>query len=274
MLTLAEYARAKCLPGRFLRSLGVYDTNKGLAIRYYNSVFLPTRTRYRHRLTGEPRFSWGEGETIIPYGLWRLTPKAGYVILCEGESDAQTLWLHDFNALGIPGAATWRREWRVYLAPYRRVFIWGEGDGPSNAMIHHVAADWGRVHIIRVPGYKDASELHIANADGFTDIVQEAMKAASPFTMPNGGPARRFWPPRSARSREDTPLADIVTAVERAGVQLRRVGSQLVGLCPFHPDQHPSLSVNPEKNVWFCHAEGVGGGVRQFEERINGNGSR
>jgi len=270
MLTIREYAHAKKLPPDFLRSLGLHDTKKGLAIPYLNAACIPIRTRYRHRLTGEPRFSWGEGDGILPYGLWRLNSKAREAILCEGESDCHTLWFHDFNVLGVPGAGTWRREWRVHLAPFRRVYVWAEGDGPSNALIHHVAADWGRVHIIRVLGYKDASELHIANADGFTDIVQEAMKAASPFTMPTGGPTRRFWPPRSARPREDTPLADIVTVVERAGVQLRRVGSQLVGLCPFHPDQHPSLSVNPEKNVWFCHAEGVGGGVRQFEERLNG----
>jgi DNA primase len=29
--------------------------------------------------------------------------------------------------------------------------------------------------------------------------------------------------------------------------------------CPFHADEHPSLSLNTEKNVWFCHPCGEGG---------------
>lgn len=268
MLTLTEYARAKKLPVHFLRNLGICVTDKGLAIPYYSATLILIRTRYRHRLTGEPRFSWGEGETIIPYGLWKLNPRTDYTILCEGESDAQTLWLHDFNALGIPGASCWRREWRVHLAPYRRVYVWAEGDAANTAFIRRVATDAGKVWIVRVDGYKDPSALHIAQPDRFRAIVEEAMKAAAPYKTHTSGSRTRFWRPTCERAGVDTP--SIVEVVEQAGVQLRRVGSQFVGLCPFHPDRHPSLCVAPDKNAWFCHSEGIGGGVQQFQERLNG----
>ena len=50
---------------------------------------------------------------------------------------------------------------------------------------------------------------------------------------------------------------------------LKPVGnSQLKGLCPFHEDRNPSLSINLETGSWFCHACVMGGGPRQFAERL------
>lgn len=40
--------------------------------------------------------------------------------------------------------------------------------------------------------------------------------------------------------------------VEASGVSLTRHGKDLIGLCPFHKDTHPSLVVSPDKNVWHC----------------------
>ncbi len=39
---------------------------------------------------------------------------------------------------------------------------------------------------------------------------------------------------------------------EARGIKLRRVGRSLMGLCPFHKDTNPSLSIDPVKNVWHC----------------------
>jgi hypothetical protein len=40
--------------------------------------------------------------------------------------------------------------------------------------------------------------------------------------------------------------------------------------CPFHTDNTPSMSVNTESGLWFCHACDVGGGMLQFEMRLLG----
>lgn len=39
---------------------------------------------------------------------------------------------------------------------------------------------------------------------------------------------------------------------EARGIKLQRVGRSLMGLCPFHDDRNPSLSIDPEKNEWHC----------------------
>lgn len=36
------------------------------------------------------------------------------------------------------------------------------------------------------------------------------------------------------------------------GVKLKKHGSDLMGLCPFHDDHEPSLVISPEKNLWHC----------------------
>jgi len=44
---------------------------------------------------------------------------------------------------------------------------------------------------------------------------------------------------------------------------LRKVGKEWVGRCPLpdHEDRSPSFTVNPDKNVWFCHGCLRGGNV-------------
>ena len=44
----------------------------------------------------------------------------------------------------------------------------------------------------------------------------------------------------------------VARLVEGCGVELKRQGRDLVGLCPFHEDSTPSLVVSPGKNLWNC----------------------
>ena len=39
---------------------------------------------------------------------------------------------------------------------------------------------------------------------------------------------------------------------EARGIKLKRHGSDLIGLCPFHDDHDPSLVISPDKNLWHC----------------------
>ena len=52
---------------------------------------------------------------------------------------------------------------------------------------------------------------------------------------------------------------------EARGIKLRRVGKELIGLCPFHDDHSPSLNIDPVENVWNClGACGRGGDVIEW----------
>ena len=57
---------------------------------------------------------------------------------------------------------------------------------------------------------------------------------------------------------------------EEEGVELRRAGRCLKGICPFHNDHTPSLVVYPESNRWHCFGCGEGGDVVTFVMKFNG----
>ena len=58
--------------------------------------------------------------------------------------------------------------------------------------------------------------------------------------------------------------------VEAAGIELRRVGKDLVGKCPFHDDSEPSLIVTPSKNLWHCFGCQIGGGPIDWVMKLKG----
>jgi DNA primase catalytic core len=70
------------------------------------------------------------------------------------------------------------------------------------------------------------------------------------------------------RLKKDISLARLVAA---RGIELKRHGSNLLGLCPFHDDREPSLVVTPDKNLWHClGACQAGGSVIDWVMRAEG----
>jgi hypothetical protein len=61
--------------------------------------------------------------------------------------------------------------------------------------------------------------------------------------------------------------------VARAAILLdgKRSGREMLFRCPCHDDQHPSLSINPEKNCWLCGPCGKSGNAWELAAFISGN---
>jgi len=57
--------------------------------------------------------------------------------------------------------------------------------------------------------------------------------------------------------------SDIVDIIARH-VELKKSGTNLMGLCPFHHEKSPSFSVSPDKQLYYCFGCGQGGGAFQF----------
>jgi len=63
-------------------------------------------------------------------------------------------------------------------------------------------------------------------------------------------------------AKEKVATIDLADRLSGPG-QMRRVGAEWVTNCriPDHHDRVPSFTVNPEKNLWFCHGCVRGGDV-------------
>ena len=70
------------------------------------------------------------------------------------------------------------------------------------------------------------------------------------------------------RLKQEVSLERLVV---QQGIELRKHGKDLVGLCPFHDDREPSLVITSSKNLWHClGACQTGGSVIDWVMRAQG----
>ncbi|MEF8864448.1 MAG: DNA primase [Salinibacter sp.] len=75
----------------------------------------------------------------------------------------------------------------------------------------------------------------------------------------------------------DEKVEEVRTAVDLVEVaedyvQLDQSGSRYMGLCPFHNEDTPSFSVDPEQNLYYCFGCQNGGDAFKFLQEIEGVG--
>jgi DNA-binding transcriptional ArsR family regulator len=180
---IAELADAKRLDAEKLRAWGLTDLpDGGIEIPYRDTNGNTVAIRYRLALDGANRFRWRQGDTPCLYGLWRLDDweLGSDLYLCEGETDALTLWHAGLPALGIPGATAWKPEWWRNLWEFGRIVIIPDADKAGEQMTERLVATCPdhlreRVQVLQLPnGIKDANELwqrEGANAERFKEAL-------------------------------------------------------------------------------------------------------
>ncbi|SPN75020.1 DNA primase [Brochothrix thermosphacta] len=72
--------------------------------------------------------------------------------------------------------------------------------------------------------------------------------------------SRRIPEELVTRIQQENDIVDVVSDY----VQLKKQGRNYSGLCPFHNEKTPSLSVSPEKQIFHCFGCGKGGNMFTF----------
>ena len=67
--------------------------------------------------------------------------------------------------------------------------------------------------------------------------------------------------PRTIQEVKDK--ADIVDVISEH-IVLKKKGKEFVGICPFHDDSKPSMTVSPAKQIYYCFSCGAGGNSIKF----------
>jgi hypothetical protein len=232
--TLQAYAEAKALPADFLGRLGLgditYSGSPAVRIPYFDHDGEETAVRIRLALQKHPdrdaRFRWRRGSKPTLYGLWRLPQirNAGYVVLVEGESDCHTLWHHGIEALGIPGASSWKDEWTSHLEGVPKVYVVVEPDEGGAELWERLAASPLRekLHRVDLDGAKDPSELHLQDPAQFKDNLRVAFKRAKRWADEARAQAeakdREAWQTCQQLATEARILDRFAETLERSGV--------------------------------------------------------
>ncbi|MCH7574123.1 MAG: hypothetical protein IIA59_03270 [Candidatus Marinimicrobia bacterium] len=192
--TIKQYSDDKKLPIAFLKSIGLRHAtlNKKtvVAIPYYDKEKNIIALRYRHALKGKKRFTWKPDTTVALYGMDRLgnDPQTKYIIICEGESDVQSLWHRGFDALGLPGAACWNDARDAELLNYfEKIYVVIEDDAGGWALRKtlHESSMVKKILLVSLDNiggvkYKDMSAMYMADAGLFDDRLFMALEQATP----------------------------------------------------------------------------------------------
>ncbi len=184
-LTLDEYAGAKKLPVEFLQKNGVkqvFDKQKKpyVLFMYRDERGKVLDPRFRFRMNERPKSR--RGASVSLYGLWKLRKirDAGWVLLVEGESDAQTAWVAGLPALGIPGASAWKAEWASLLDGVQ-VYAWHEPDQGGDALMARLRESFPDGKALTAPaGAKDISQAHLQGID-VKALIEELKASAIPL---------------------------------------------------------------------------------------------
>jgi hypothetical protein len=241
--TLAAYAELKRLPEPFLKELGLSDISyqgaPALRIPYRDLGGTEPAVRFRTALlkseAGDNRFRWKSGSKPLLYGLWRLRPEPSVVIV-EGESDCHTLWYHGINAVGLPGASLWNESRDAHhVASFEIIYVLVEPDQGGDAMVRWIGKSSlrDRIRLVHLDGFKDPSEMHLADPVLFRDRWHAAATAAVSWNEEAARQQSAECDEARKACRELASTPDILTRfaadLERAGaVGVEREGKLLL----------------------------------------------
>lgn len=247
-LTLREYSESKCLPIEYLQQLGVSeragtDYMPGIVtIPYYDTDGTCRAVKHRRNPKNKVRFSWDKGGTVIPYGAWLdLNKDSRVLVLVEGESDAQSLWLHKVPALGIPGATNYQAAWTERYIGDRDVYIHVEPDsGGQNFKQKTMKALYesgykGKVRLFSAhdinPDCKDPSDLHVKYGSEFRALLDQVLKAAQEVSLTDACMEIREAKQTDTAQKQVKPL-NVYHASELYGKHIERPPTIVSGMIP------------------------------------------
>jgi putative DNA primase/helicase len=211
--TLADYCTMKQLSLGVLREwFDVTEVELGngkpaVAFPYKNANGKVLGTKIRRSTDSHDTYFKGK-DPHVPYGLWLNTNRglkvnavnewdesasASWprdVVLCEGESDTQTLFAHGIPALGISGSNGWRPDFAELdvLKNAERIFIVQEPDAAGQKFVESIAKSFeGRdVFAIKFTEVlKDPSAMHLEvfGAPEAFDTAFDALVAVRPSAV-------------------------------------------------------------------------------------------
>ena len=132
------YADDINLPLQFLYNLGIETLENSIAIPFYNrqNEIIAVKNLSRN---GE--FKWQSGTKTDLYGLWKLREFTdnSYIILTQGEENAQALWYHNIQALACPTGVKFKEDFDISVFDnFNKIYVVANSTLDSSAFISDV----------------------------------------------------------------------------------------------------------------------------------------
>lgn len=194
-------------------------------------------------------------------------PESKGIIVCEGETDALSVASYlgalkkDHTVIGIPGASSFKSEWAEILAGYDDVFVIPDNDEAGDMMMQKIKSLCPWAMRCKLPNTVNDAAQAIMSLGFITKDLIDRAEAVEFKQQPKPVIARR-----TSKSVE-IPFFKFLQEVGK-DTNLKQVGKEWKGKCPFHDDSTPSFFLNADKGIYYCHGcEAKGDAVTYMMEK-------
>lgn len=112
--------------------------------------------RFRNLTGNGPKFRTLPGDKPRPYNTSALERHSADIWIPEGEPDTWILHQLGLPSCGLPGATTWKSEWKHIFAPYRTVYVPMDGDVAGRKFGEKIAESLSNARLIDMGKYVDS----------------------------------------------------------------------------------------------------------------------
>ena len=222
-----------------------------------------------------PKMIATPGARLELYGWEELLARPDEIIICEGEFDRLVLEAQGFHAVtSTGGARSFRPEWAEAFEGLPAIFVCFDRDEAGARGTQRVARFLPKARIIDLPAAVgeggDVTDFFVrlgSSQEDFRGLMSQARPLSDLPPVPLDElprPAPGLLDPRLRERLDRLKAALPIEALISRYVILQRVGSHIVGLCPFHDDRSPSLAVYPRSQSYYCFGCGRSGDVVSF----------
>ena len=227
--------------------------------------------------SGSPKMLATPGAYAELYGWEQIRRQPQNIIVCEGEFDRLVLERKGFAAVtSTGGAGTFRFAWAVEFATIPHVYLCFDRDEAGRNGALRVGRMIPHARLVELPlevgDSGDVTDFFVRlrkSRKEFLQLLKEAQPVPPEQSSPLGS-ASRSRPPDPALQQRITQIkADLpIAAVIGRYLKLLPSGQTFTGLCPFHADRRPSLTVYPVTGTFYCFGCLKHGDVINFLQEI------
>jgi len=218
------------------------------------------------------------GSYVELYGWNQILGKPAQIIICEGEFDRLVLEANRFRAVtSTGGAGTFRPEWAKEFKSIPEVFICFDRDeaGINGALrVGRLIPHARIVELSEEVGHSgDITDFFVRlgkSKEDFLKLMEQAKPAPPKPEPPVPENLPRVQSQDSALSQRIMDIKHQVPITKVIGkyIKLQATGDKFIGLCPFHEDHNPSLTVYPATGTFHCYGCNKHGDVITFLREI------
>ena len=120
-----------------------------------------------------PKYLGRPGASLRIYGVDALVRAGQSIAVTEGEFDSLILNQLGYDAVGLPGAESWKRHWRRLFEDFSRIVVFGDGDSAGRRFIKKWMDEFPQaVEGVQLDDGEDVNSMFLKEGEQyFSDIL-------------------------------------------------------------------------------------------------------